>query len=107
MKSEILKLQNSNFSILLQDSHEGLKNAELLAEMECEEEIKRAELFYQYQQDTASQLYATEKEAYLSEYNQEHDSLQEQMLEALEQRKRKLKDDYENLDLQSSGNFCC
>jgi hypothetical protein len=87
------------------DSHQGLKNAELLQEMECQEEIKRAELFYQYQQDTASQLYQTELEAYLQEYNQEHDTLQEQMLEQLEARKRKLKDDYDNLDLQSSGNL--
>lgn len=75
----------------------------MLAEMECEEEIKRAELFYQYQQDTASQLFTMERDAYLEEYKQEHDSLQEQMLEALEQKKRKLRDDYENLDLQSNG----
>ena len=49
-------------------THVGYKNAVQLAELEYEEAIKRADLFYKYQTDCANHVYQTEYEQTLIDY---------------------------------------
>ncbi|KAJ3285967.1 hypothetical protein HK104_009232 [Borealophlyctis nickersoniae] len=63
--------------------------------------IKKAELFRNYQIECANHLYQIEHETSMREYMQEKQSLRERMISGLEERKRKLKDDRENFDINN------
>ncbi|KAJ3304374.1 hypothetical protein HDV03_002855 [Kappamyces sp. JEL0829] len=96
-KKELTEIQNG--------THQGLLQAIHLAEMECEEAIKRAELFYEYQLNCAEHVYQMDCEQSLNDYKNEHDGLQEEMLENLEMKKRKLREDHDNFDLNTDTNY--
>ena len=59
-KKDLKDIQSGN--------HIGFKNAIQLAELEYEDAIKRADLFYKYQLDCAQHVYQTEYEQTLLDY---------------------------------------
>ncbi|KAJ3069750.1 Sin3 histone deacetylase corepressor complex component SDS3 [Podochytrium sp. JEL0797] len=61
--------------------------------------IAKAELFRNYQLECAVQMYKAEKEAYDLEYLNEKQGLRDKILQQLEERRKKLKEDRENFDI--------
>ncbi|KAI8899625.1 hypothetical protein BC833DRAFT_584888 [Globomyces pollinis-pini] len=79
-------------------SHRPYNDAVELLELDYLHACKAAEIFQSYQLDCAQRIFEDEYKAAIDDYKLEHSSLQEQMLENLESRKRKLLEDKELFD---------
>lgn len=83
------------------ETHPGLKNALDLIESDYLQELQRKKEFLEYQLSSINRIYELEKEHYINEYKADYENLQEEMYEALENKKRKLLEDCESLDLNT------
>ncbi|KAJ3321548.1 hypothetical protein HDV06_004084 [Boothiomyces sp. JEL0866] len=85
--------------------HPELKNSIELLEIEYNEALLEAEVLKKYQLECSQKVYELERDLCIQEYRAEHEGLQEEMLEQLEARKRKLKEDRESFDLGNDGSI--
>ncbi|KAI8612009.1 Sds3-like-domain-containing protein [Chytriomyces sp. MP71] len=85
-------------------THHEFEERVAILEFERSAAIRRAELFRNYQIETANSMYQAEKEAYDQEYLAEKQGLRDKILAQLEERRKKLKEDRENFDM-TQGKF--
>ncbi|KAJ3276420.1 hypothetical protein HDV01_005043 [Terramyces sp. JEL0728] len=89
--------------------HPEFKNSIELLEIEYNDALVEAEVLKKYQLECSQKVYELERDLCVQEYRvsltnkAEHEGLQEEMLEQLEARKRKLKEDRESFDLGNDG----
>ncbi|KAJ3026382.1 UNVERIFIED_CONTAM: Sin3 histone deacetylase corepressor complex component SDS3 [Siphonaria sp. JEL0065] len=81
--------------------HQEFKERVALLEFERSASIRKAELYRNYQLECAIAIYQAEKEAYDQEYLTEKQGLREKILQHLEDRRKKLKEDRENFDISN------
>ncbi|KAJ3033825.1 hypothetical protein HDV00_005790 [Rhizophlyctis rosea] len=84
-----------------QGVHPDFEEAMQRLERQRDQTIRQAELFRDYQLERVDILYHQEHQATITEYNNERQGLREKMLNALEDRKRKLREDRESFDLNN------
>ncbi|KAJ3394556.1 hypothetical protein HDU84_007730 [Entophlyctis sp. JEL0112] len=80
-------------------THQEFEERIALLEFERKAAIRKAELFRNYQLECANVIYQVEKEAYDQEYLAEKQGLREKILQQLEDRRKKLKEDRDNFDV--------
>ncbi|KAJ3026115.1 hypothetical protein HK097_006527, partial [Rhizophlyctis rosea] len=92
-RQEIREVQNG--------THPDFEESITKLEQQRDEIIRRAELFRDYQLERVERLYESERETTVREYTQERQGLREKMMAALEERKRKLKEDRDSFDINN------
>ncbi|KAI8927180.1 Sds3-like-domain-containing protein [Entophlyctis helioformis] len=88
-----------------QGIHPEYLEAFSMLERERDLAIKQAELFRDYELECAQRIYQLEYEASLAEFNAERDGLREKMLQELDEKKRKLKDDRDSFDVSNDASL--
>ncbi|KAJ3262594.1 hypothetical protein HK103_000123 [Boothiomyces macroporosus] len=112
LQPESLEQKEKNYELQLEQyhkeikdiqagAHPELKNSIELLEIEYNEALLEAEVLKKYQLECSQKVYELERDLCIQEYR----GLQEEMLEQLEARKRKLKEDRESFDLGNDGSI--
>jgi hypothetical protein len=70
-------------------------------EMTRDEEILKAEIIRDYQIQVAEALYRAEIEDCINDFEHEKDNLKQRIMQSIDDRKRKLKDDKDNFDIHN------
>ncbi|KAJ1553855.1 hypothetical protein HK096_006113 [Nowakowskiella sp. JEL0078] len=86
-------------------SHPEIEERLIVVKMEKEMAIRSAECFKEYQIQCANSLYETEMISSNEVYEQEKAALKDRMLAEIEERKKKLKEERENFDINNESSL--
>ncbi|KAJ3298154.1 Breast cancer metastasis-suppressor 1-like protein, partial [Blyttiomyces sp. JEL0837] len=93
LKKELREIQDGK--------HQEFEERVAVLEMERQAAIQKAKMFREYQLECASRLYKAELEHSNNEYLSERQILREKILAAIEEKRKKLREDRENFDVNT------